>query len=73
MRSRVLFVIVFMCLSACASNDKPMPETLDWPSGCFEIPIGENPDGSLPMACTLSTQNKDKHNTQEQDDKENNE
>ena len=77
MRSRVLFVLVLMCLSACASNEKPAPEVIDWPSGCFEIPIGENPDGETPMACTLtngqdSDQREDSKTDDEQEDPKNN-
>lgn len=47
-------VFSVLCLSACASNDQPAPETVNWPGGCFEFPIGKNPDGETPMACTLT-------------------
>ena len=57
-------VFAVLCLSACASNDQPAPETVNWPGGCFEFPIGKTPDGETPMACTLTNG----HDSDQQDD-----
>lgn len=65
-------VFAVLCLSACASNDQPAPETVNWPSGCFEFPIGKNPDGGTPVACTATNgQDSDQQDDSKTDDEQN--
>ena len=45
---------LMLLLGACATAEQAAPQTVDWPSGCFEIPIGKNPDGGTLVACTAT-------------------
>lgn len=45
---------LMLLLGACASTEQAAPLTVDWPNGCFELPVGKSSDGSAPMACTMT-------------------
>lgn len=47
-------IILSYGLSACGTTEPRAPIPIAWPGGCFEFPIGTNPDGEAPMACTLT-------------------
>lgn len=45
---------LMLLLCACASTEQAAPLAVDWPNGCFELPVGKSSDGSVPMACTMT-------------------
>ncbi|ADM10479.1 hypothetical protein PB2503_12184 [Parvularcula bermudensis HTCC2503] len=69
--TRSVYLGLMHLLSAYASTDQPAPQTVDWPSGCFELPFDENPDGSAPIACTATNgQNSDQQDDNKSDDED---
>ena len=67
-----LYLGLMLLLGACATTEQAAPQTVDWRGGCFEFPIGKNPEGEAPMACTLTNgQNSDQQNDGKTDDEQN--
>ena len=66
---RCFLLCLSVLMSACASNNEPAPDAVNWPGGCFEISIGKTPDGETPMACTLTNgQDSDQREDSKTDD-----
>lgn len=62
---------LMLLLCACASTEQAAPLAVDWPNGCFELPVGKSPDGSAPMACTTTNGlNAGQQNDEKTDDEE---